>query len=803
MNNITANNYYNFGPNNGVNQRPARVGHLNAVINALNQGSSSSVAWGGITGTLSSQTDLQTALDGKVDENAAITGATKTKITYDAKGLVTVGADATTADIADSINKRYVTDAQLTVIGNTSGTNSGNQTLANTSDATSHTVTLSSTGGSVQLVEGSGITLTTTGTTADGIITIASTGGTPSGIAGAVQFSNGSAFSSDATNFFYDDTNDRLGLGINLPTSRLHVKGSGATSATNSLLITNSALGESYKINDAGEHYFSVNGNQRLQIINSHTTFNTQTVFQDSIELNAFNRCQISYDATNNIGRIKVNDTSTMVNLMTFSSLSAPRVGIGKNIVNADLSSVLELQSTTQGFLPPRMTTTQRNAIATPATGLVVYNTSTNSHNFYNGTAWKALAVASGVAGQVQFSDGTNLASTGNLLWDNTNNRLGINVSSVANTFDVNGNAFIGNNINSSTSARLAIKGTGSTSATINTSWQNSANSGIGNVNNAGSVSFIGDGSFGGNGSFGNPTNAARLHVKGTGATSATFSLLIQNSSNTVVVRSYDSGGFATGLNALAAGANSFATGENANASGSKAAAFAESIASGTNSFAFSGGTSSGIQSFAFGNGANASGIHSVALGWRNKAQANASLSTGSKANAYYQSTRTHAAVQNTGNLADGEAQWSESHFALKAALTTGATDFLLTGEANDTAANRLIPEGTNRVWNVKLSIVSVVSLITGTATGVTVGNIYMENQYLCFMKIGGVSSVFGTVDKANQKNSASLSTMLFNVIPNAINQALQIQVTAPTFAGGGSVTLTNSCKIEFTEVAF
>jgi hypothetical protein len=68
---------------------------------------------------------IQTQLDAKVDENAAITGATKTKITYDAKGLVTAGADATTADIADSSNKRYVTDAQLTVIGNTSGTNSG------------------------------------------------------------------------------------------------------------------------------------------------------------------------------------------------------------------------------------------------------------------------------------------------------------------------------------------------------------------------------------------------------------------------------------------------------------------------------------------------------------------------------------------------------------------------------------------------------------------------------------------------------------------------------------------------------
>lgn len=86
-------------------------------------------AWGAITGTLSAQTDLQTALDAKVDENVAITGATKTKVTYDSKGLVTSGADATTADIADSLDKRYVTDANLTVIGNTSGTNTGDNAV--------------------------------------------------------------------------------------------------------------------------------------------------------------------------------------------------------------------------------------------------------------------------------------------------------------------------------------------------------------------------------------------------------------------------------------------------------------------------------------------------------------------------------------------------------------------------------------------------------------------------------------------------------------------------------------------------
>ena len=100
-----------------------------SLLGSGNIAISSAVAWGGVTGTLSNQTDLQTALDGKVDENTAITGATKTKVTYDQKGLVTAGADATTADIADSSNKRYVTDANLTVIQNTSGTNTGDNAV--------------------------------------------------------------------------------------------------------------------------------------------------------------------------------------------------------------------------------------------------------------------------------------------------------------------------------------------------------------------------------------------------------------------------------------------------------------------------------------------------------------------------------------------------------------------------------------------------------------------------------------------------------------------------------------------------
>lgn len=66
--------------------------------------------------------------NGKLTPNAPITGATKTKITYDANGLITGGADASTADIADSTNKRYVTDADIVKLSNTSGTNTGDQT---------------------------------------------------------------------------------------------------------------------------------------------------------------------------------------------------------------------------------------------------------------------------------------------------------------------------------------------------------------------------------------------------------------------------------------------------------------------------------------------------------------------------------------------------------------------------------------------------------------------------------------------------------------------------------------------------
>jgi len=92
---------------------------------------------GNTSGTNTGDQVLPTLLSlGAVAGNTAITGATKTKITYDSKGLVTAGADATTADIAPSSNKNYVTDSEKIVLGNTSGTNTGDQTISLAGDLT-------------------------------------------------------------------------------------------------------------------------------------------------------------------------------------------------------------------------------------------------------------------------------------------------------------------------------------------------------------------------------------------------------------------------------------------------------------------------------------------------------------------------------------------------------------------------------------------------------------------------------------------------------------------------------------------
>ena len=64
--------------------------------------------------------------------------------------------------------------------------------------------------------------------------------------------------------------------------------------------------------------------------------------------------------------------------------------------VGPSTTAILDVRSTTKGMLPPRMTTTQRNAISTPAKGLFIFNTTSLVPNFYDGSAWQALLTSLG-----------------------------------------------------------------------------------------------------------------------------------------------------------------------------------------------------------------------------------------------------------------------------------------------------------------------------------------------------------------------------------------------------------------------
>lgn len=63
------------------------------------------------------------------------------------------------------------------------------------------------------------------------------------------------------------------------------------------------------------------------------------------------------------------------------------QVTIGSGTPHA--SAVLDVQSTVMGFLPPRMTTTERDAIATPAAGLQIFNTTDTKTQTWDGAAWQ------------------------------------------------------------------------------------------------------------------------------------------------------------------------------------------------------------------------------------------------------------------------------------------------------------------------------------------------------------------------------------------------------------------------------
>jgi hypothetical protein len=242
--------------------------------------------------------------------------------------------------------------------------------------------------------------------------------------------------------------------------------------------------------------------------------------------------------------------------------------------------------------------------------------------------------------------------------------------------------------------------------------------------------------------------------------------------------------------------------GNTANSNSSSVLGSMYSTASGVQSMVLnsgSGNTASGANSMVINTG-NASGTQSIAFnGGRTDIGLSISFNTNSRATLYNQ-----FAISNGVNI-NGGSQSSQLIASKNDILTTGGTTVL---SLDGTGVTGLIIPNTdysvagNRAWNVTIKTIAIVSVITGTATGVTVGDVYSENKYLLFKKVVGISSIVGTVDTNNIKSDASMNTSNIIITVGGLQQ-MAITFTAPTFLGGGSVTCKIVSKVELTEVAY
>lgn len=282
---------------------------------------------------------------------------------------------------------------------------------------------------------------------------------------------------------------------------------------------------------------------------------------------------------------------------------TANALGIGTNSVNS--SAILQLDSTSKGALFPRMTEVQRDAIGTPAAGLVVYNTDTSAYNFYNGSSWSTFGVSdhgalsglsdddhtqylllAGRSGGQQANGGT--AASDNLTFNSTSDptkgevRLGSSTGVVYN--ETNNNLGIGTSANSL--ASLHSK-------------------------DVGGLFF--EGTTGGN-----PINGGNTYLMFDPAKAAFRAGVVSGSRqffwDDVNVGLYSA---AFGNNNGAAGQASFCAGSNCSASGTTAVAMGDTA------------TASGLKSIVLGNSSTATGFQAVAIGAGNLANSTNVVSIG------------------------------------------------------------------------------------------------------------------------------------------------------------------------------
>lgn len=275
----------------------------------------------------------------------------------------------------------------------------------------------------------------------------------------------------------------------------------------------------------------------------------------------------------------------TAICFSTTTKIFAQNIAVNSTGSLPDTSAMLDVSSTVKGFLAPRMTTAQQNAIPLPATGLMLYNVTTNTLNVNVGTSavpsWSAVSFGSGSSGSGSGGSGWSLSGnsgtgSSNYLGTTDGQPLIIKVNGTqAGYIGVSGASF------------ATALGVNSSAIYQSTAIGASANAGSNNVAVA----------------IGYNTNAAGYQSIAVGAAAKTAN---QNDCIAIGTAAYANSyqGIAIGANALTnSGNNGLAVGVSASATGY------QSVALGN------GATASGQNSTAIGNGAAVSNANYISIG--------------------------------------------------------------------------------------------------------------------------------------------------------------------------------------------
>jgi hypothetical protein len=200
------------------------------------------------------------------------------------------------------------------------------------------------------------------------------------GTVGRVLFEGTGNVLQESANLFWNASNNRLGINTTTPNNALHVIGGGIFSSSISI---------------SGGFVMTEGGN--VHTFTAPATNRTIRFITNSQSYSLFPTGNFAIGTTTDAGyKLDVNGMARVSSSfrcdgqVTFTSaVIGTTIRLGSNPQAA--SSILDVQSTTKGFLPPRMTTAQKNAIASPASGLVVYDTDLGKLCVRGASAWETI----------------------------------------------------------------------------------------------------------------------------------------------------------------------------------------------------------------------------------------------------------------------------------------------------------------------------------------------------------------------------------------------------------------------------